>query len=295
MQVVRSPRELQQRADAERKVGRRIALVPTMGALHAGHLSLVSEARKRADRVWLSVFVNPTQFDQEQDFAGYPRELERDLDVCRSQGVDLVYAPAVEDAYPEGCQTWIDVTELSQPLCGRSRVGHFRGVATIVCKLLLSAKPHLVLFGEKDFQQLALLRRMVRDLGFDVEVIGCPTVREPDGLALSSRNQHLGPKARAQAPVLVRALDEAQAAVAAGERSTRVLLERARARIAAAPQARIDYAELCCPDSLEPAPEPLVGPALLALAVHFSPDPDGRGANVRLIDSRLLLAEGLGS
>ena len=165
----------------------------------------------------------------------------------------------------------------------------------IVCKLLLSAKPHLVLFGEKDFQQLALLRRMVRDLGFDVEVIGCPTVREPDGLALSSRNQHLGPKARAQASVLVRALDEAQAAVAAGERSTRVLLERARARIAAAPLARIDYAELCCPDSLEPAPEPLVGPALLALAVHFSPDPDGRGAHVRLIDSRLLLAEGLGS
>ncbi len=232
MQVVSSPRELQLRADAERRGGRRIALVPTMGALHAGHLSLISEARKRADRVWLSVFVNPTQFDQEQDFAGYPRELERDLDVCRSQGVDLVYAPAVEDAYPEGCQTWIDVTELSQPLCGRSRVGHFRGVATIVCKLLLSAKPHLVLFGEKDFQQLALLRRMVRDLGFDVEVIGCPTVREPDGLALSSRNQHLGPKARAQAPVLVRALDEAQAAVAAGERSTRVLLERARARIA---------------------------------------------------------------
>jgi pantoate--beta-alanine ligase len=290
VQVVRLPRELQQCADAERAAGRRIALVPTMGALHAGHLSLVAEARKRADRVWLSVFVNPTQFDQAQDFAGYPRELEQDLEQCRSHGVDLVYAPAVEDAYPEGSQTWVDVSELSQPLCGRSRVGHFRGVTTIVCKLLLAAKPHAVLFGEKDFQQLAVLRRMVRDLGFDVDVVGCPTVREPDGLALSSRNQRLGPKARAQATVLVGALDEAQAAVAAGERSPSRLLERVRAHIAAAPQARIDYAELCSPDSLEPVPEPLAGPALLALAVHFSPDPDGQGSDVRLIDSRLLPA-----
>ncbi len=290
MQVVRFSRELQKCADADRAAGRRIALVPTMGDLHAGHLSLVAEARKRADRVWLSVFVNPTQFDEAQDFAGYPRELERDLEKCRSHGVDLVYAPAVEDAYPEGSQTWVDVTELSQPLCGRSRVGHFRGVATIVCKLLLAAKPHAVLFGEKDFQQLAVLRRMVRDLGFDVDVVGCPTVREPDGLALSSRNQRLGPKARAQATVLVRALDEAQAAVAAGERSPSRLLERVRAHVSAAPQARIDYAELCSPDSLEPIPEPLAGPALLALAVHFSPDPDGRGCDVRLIDSRLLLA-----
>jgi pantoate--beta-alanine ligase len=290
VQVVRLPRELQQCADAERAAGRRIALVPTMGALHAGHLSLVAEARKRADRVWLSVFVNPTQFDQAQDFAGYPRELEQDLEQCRSHGVDLVYAPAVEDAYPEGSQTWVDVSELSQPLCGRSRVGHFRGVTTIVCKLLLAAKPHAVLFGEKDFQQLAVLRRMVRDLGFDVDVVGCPTVREPDGLALSSRNQRLGPKARAQATVLVGALDEAQAAVAAGERSPSRLLERVRAHIAAAPQARVDYAELCSPDSLEPVPEPLAGPALLALAVHFSPDPDGQGSDVRLIDSRLLPA-----
>ena len=289
MQVVSIPRELQLRSDAERRAGRRIALVPTMGALHAGHLSLISEARKRADRVWLSVFVNPTQFEDAQDFTRYPRDLERDLDHCRSQGVDLVYTPNVEDSYPEGSQTWVEVTELSRPLCGESRAGHFRGVTTIVCKLLLAAKPHVVVFGEKDFQQLAVLRRMVRDLGIDVEVVGSPTVREPDGLALSSRNRRLGPQARAQALVLVRALDEAEAAVAAGERTKSALLARVRARISAAPQARIDYAELRCPGSLDPAPDELSGPALLALAVSFSPDPDGRGANVRLIDNRVLL------
>ncbi len=288
MRVVETPGELQACADAERAAGRRIALVPTMGALHAGHLSLVAQARERADVVWLSVFVNPTQFGEARDFEGYPRELERDLERCREHGVDLVYAPSAECIYPEGSQTWVDVVELTRPLCGQSRPGHFRGVTTIVCKLLLAAKPHAIVFGEKDFQQVAVIRRMVRDLGFDVEVIACPTVREPDGLALSSRNQRLGPQARKQALVLVRALDEAEAAFAAGERDAEVLLARVRAQIAKAPQAELDYAELRHPDSLEVAATALTAPVLLALAVDFSRDRDGRGADVRLIDNRVL-------
>ncbi|MFP8875127.1 MAG: pantoate--beta-alanine ligase, partial [Myxococcota bacterium] len=207
---MRRPRQLQARADAERAKGHRIALVPTMGALHRGHLSLVEVARRHADRVWVSIFVNPTQFNENSDFESYPRDDARDLATCRAAGVDLVYLPRVEDLYPEGAQTWVDVTELATPLCGAARPGHFRGVGTVVSKLLLAAKPHVAVFGEKDFQQLAVLRRLVRDLGFDVEVLGAPTVREDDGLALSSRNVHLGPVARCQATALVRALDLAE-------------------------------------------------------------------------------------
>ena len=287
--IIESRRELQLRADAERAAGQRLALVPTMGALHAGHLSLVSEGRKRADLVWVSIFVNPTQFDEADDFEGYPRELEGDLELCRESGVDLVYAPRVEDVYPQGAQTSVDVEELTKPLCGASRLGHFRGVTTVVSKLLLAAKPHVVVFGQKDFQQVAVIRRMVRDLGFDVDVVAAPTVREPDGVALSSRNVRLGPKARRNAVGLVRALDAAEGAVASGERASAPLLERARAELEAVARSRIDYAELRDPETLELAPDRLSGPTLLALAVVFEPDEDGQGAAVRLIDNRLLL------
>jgi pantoate--beta-alanine ligase len=289
MQVVESRQELQRLADAERARGQRIALVPTMGALHSGHLSLVDEARKHADQVWVSIFVNPTQFNEAEDFEGYPREMERDLEVCSQAGVDLVYAPRVEEVYPDGAQTWVDVEKLAQPLCGASRPGHFRGVTTVVSKLFLAAKPHVAVFGQKDFQQVAVIRRMARDLGFDVEVIGAKIVREPDGLALSSRNVRLGPEARKQAPVIVRGLDAAEAAVADGERSREVLLAIVRGEIANAPQASLDYAELRDPDSLETAPDRLSGCTLLAIAVHFASDPSGEGADVRLIDNRLLL------
>ncbi len=291
MRVIRTPRELQLHSDAERASGQRIALVPTMGGLHAGHVSLVSEARKHGDRVWVSVFVNPTQFNDAGDFEGYPRELERDLELCRAEGVDVVYVPDVEDMYPEGAQTWVDVAELTQSLCGASRPGHFRGVTTVVCKLFLAAKPHVAVFGQKDFQQLAVIRRMTRDLGFDVEVIGGPTVREPDGLALSSRNVRLGPEARRQALVLVRALDAAETLVASGERVAAVILGHVREALGGASLATIDYAELRDPETLDLAPERLSGPSLLALAVHFARDPDGRGAEVRLIDNRLLLSD----
>jgi pantoate--beta-alanine ligase len=286
MRVVEKVRELQALADAERAAGRRIALVPTMGALHAGHVSLFGLARQRADLVWVSIFVNPTQFDEAQDLARYPRTLAADLERCREAGADLVFAPAAEELYPEGAQTWVEVVELARGLCGASRPGHFRGVATVVTKLLLAAKPHVAVFGEKDYQQLALVRRLVRDLCLDVEIAGAPIVREADGLALSSRNANLDPEARREAPCLSRALDAAERALAAGETRSAELLRVAAGELARARRAEVDYAELRDPETLEPAPARLAGPALLALAVRFQAP--GGGAGVRLIDNRVL-------
>jgi pantoate--beta-alanine ligase len=275
---------LQAHSDAERAAGHRIALVPTMGALHAGHASLVKIARQRADRVWVSIFVNPTQFDDPRDLAAYPRTFEADLAICRDAGVDLVFAPTASEMYPEGAQTFVEVGALAVPLCGASRPGHFRGVATVVTKLLCAAKPHVAVFGEKDFQQLAVIRQLVRDLRLDVEIVGAPTVREPDGLALSSRNRRLDADARRQAVALVRALDAAESAVAAGERDRECLLAVVREQIALAPRARIDYAELRDAHSLALAPERLAAPTVLALAVFM----DGGPQPVRLIDNRVL-------
>jgi len=288
MRIIETVAELQLLADAERAAGRRIALVPTMGALHAGHLSLVDEARKRADRVWVSIFVNPTQFNDAKDLSSYPRTLEADLEACEVAGVDAVFLPDAGAMYPRDSQTWVEVTELALPLCGRARPGHFRGVTTIVSKLLLAAKPHVAVFGEKDYQQLAVIRRMVRDLSFDVEVAGAPTLREADGLAMSSRNENLDPEARRQAPAVVRALDAAESALAAGESDRDRLLGLAAREIAKAPLASIDYAELRDPDSLAPAPATLEKPVLLALAVFFEPGDPAAGTRVRLIDNRVL-------
>jgi pantoate--beta-alanine ligase len=290
MQVIRSIRELQARADTERAAGRRLALVPTMGALHAGHVSLIEVAREHADQVWVSIFVNPTQFDDPADLEAYPRTWESDLEACRAAGVAVVFAPVAREMYPEGADTAVEVGELSKPLCGAARAGHFRGVTTVVTKLLLAAKPHAAVFGQKDFQQLAVIRRMVRDLNLDVEIIGGPTVREADGLALSSRNRRLDPEARRQALVLSRALDTAEDAVAAGERDGERLLALVREEIAKAPRARIDYAELRDPDSLARAPGLLKEPTLLALAVFLDPTPvePPAGEGVRLIDNRVL-------
>jgi len=287
MRLVLHLRELHALADAERAAGRRIALVPTMGALHAGHASLCELARRHADRVWVSIFVNPAQFDDPGDLERYPRDLAGDLERCRRAGVDLVFAPDVAELYPPGAQTWVEVGELSRGLCGASRPGHFRGVATVVAKLLLAAKPHVAVFGAKDFQQLAVVRRLARDLCLDVEIVGAPIVREADGLALSSRNARLDPRSRREALCLSRALDAAERAVAAGERSTARLLALARSELAGARGAELDYAELRDPETLAPAGEALVGPALLALAVRFrTPD-----AAVRLIDNRVLVPE----
>ena len=290
MKLLRTIAELRAYSDAERAAGRRMALVPTMGALHAGHISLVDEGRRRADSVVVTIFVNPTQFAPGEDFDAYPRGLEIDLEKCREAGVSAVFAPGAEEMYPDGAEggkTWVEVEDLSAPLCGASRPHFFRGVATVVTKLLVIARPHVAVFGEKDYQQLQIVKRLARDLLLDVEIIGAPIHREPDGLAMSSRNVYLDASMRAEALVLSRALAAADAAFRHGERSREALLERAYKEIEAAPHAEIDYVELRDPESLEAAPATLLGPAVMALAVHF-PQRRGSEDRVRLIDNRVL-------
>jgi pantoate--beta-alanine ligase len=288
MQIIESRESLQAWSDGERAAGRRVALVPTMGALHAGHLSLVREARKRADRVVISIFVNPTQFNESSDFEGYPRVMEADLAACRAAEVDVVWTPKTEELYPDGSATWVDVDRLTEPLCGSNRPGHFRGVTTIVTKLFLAARPHVAVFGEKDYQQLAVIRRMTADLGFGIEIASGETIRESDGLALSSRNVRLGPCARGQAVKISQSLARASSMIADGERGHATILEAVRKELGKAGQATIDYADLRDPQTLEIAPETLDGPTLLAIALQFEPDANGEGAAVRLIDNRLL-------
>jgi pantoate--beta-alanine ligase len=285
--VIERVAELQACSDAERARGRRVALVPTMGALHAGHLRLVDEARRRASCVIVSIFVNPTQFGPGEDLERYPRTWEQDLAACARAGADVVFAPEPGEMYPEGDQTRVEVSELTRPLCGAARPGHFTGVTTVVTKLLIAARPDCAIFGEKDFQQLAAVRRLARDLRFDTEIVGVPIVREPDGLALSSRNLLLAPEHRNEALALVRALGAAQAAVAAGEQSTVRLLGLVELELQKAPHACVDYAELRDPETLEPAPATLAAATLLALAVRFPARGDAAGS-VRLIDNRVL-------
>ena len=286
MDLLRSVQELRALSDGARAAGRRVALVPTMGALHDGHLALVAIARQRADVVLVSIFVNPTQFGPSEDLASYPRTLDADLARCRDAGVDAVFAPAANELYPAGAQTFVEVAELAKPLCGGSRPHFFRGVDTVVAKLLVAARPHVAVFGEKDYQQLQVVRRLARDLLLDVEIVGAPIVREPDGLAMSSRNVYLDEAMRGEALALVRALDAAEAAVAAGERSPAVLIETVRKQVDRAPHAGIDYAQLRDPETLADVTT-VAGAVLLALAVRF-PAPRAASGEVRLIDNRVL-------
>lgn len=228
MLCVQSVSELRARLAVWRKNGEGIALVPTMGNLHAGHLSLVEEARQRAKRVVVSIFVNPLQFGPHEDYARYPRTPEEDRRKLLEFGVDALFSPTVEEMYPRGLErsAFVEVPTLSEILCGASRPAHFRGVATVVAKLFNLVQPDVAVFGEKDYQQLLLVKRMVADLNFPVEIIGAPTVREPDGLAMSSRNQYLSHEERLRAPWLYRALCEARAAILAGERDFKALSER---------------------------------------------------------------------
>jgi len=260
--------------------GLRVALVPTMGALHDGHLSLIQLARRHADRVVASVFVNPVQFDRADDFARYPRDLERDGALLAGAGADVLFAPDVSEIYPSDAQTFVTVEKLSQPLCGAHRPGHFRGVATVVLKLFTIVQPQVAVFGEKDYQQLAVIRRMVRDLFLDVDVVGAPIVREADALAMSSRNRHLDAAGRAAARCLAAALDAVEAQVAAGERDGAALVAAASAAIANEPLARVEYVSLVDPDTLAPVTT-LDERALVALAVWV--------ASTRLIDNRVLV------
>ena len=267
--VLRTVDEVKAWAAGLRREGRRLALVPTMGYLHEGHLSLMREGRQRADVVATSIFVNPTQFGPKEDLSRYPRDFEGDLAKCASAGVDAVFAPTEPGAmYPPGYQTYVEVTDVSQGLCGARRPGHFRGVATVVTVLLSLVRPDIALFGQKDGQQTLVIKRLVRDLGLGVDVRVVPTVREPDGLAMSSRNRYLGPDERAAAPVLSRALQAAADAHRMGERDAGALRRLMREVLAAEPLATPDYVSVADEATLDEL-DTIDRPALLSLAVRF--------------------------
>jgi pantoate--beta-alanine ligase len=250
-QVLRSVAEVKQWAEDLRRAGRRLALVPTMGFLHEGHLSLMREGRHRADGVATSIFVNPTQFGPKEDLARYPKDFEGDLARCASAGVDVVFAPEPGAMYPPGYQTYVEVMEVSKGLCGERRPGHFRGVATIVTQLLALFRPDVALFGEKDYQQLQVIKALNRDLHLGAEIVGMPTVREPDGLAMSSRNAYLSPEERKRALAISRGLGAAQALARAGTSEASALTEAVRRELRAA-DLREDYVELVDAGRLTP-------------------------------------------
>ena len=268
-ELITDPAAWQARCFAARDRGARITLVTTMGFLHDGHVSLLREARARADAggrrglALATIFVNPTQFGPNEDLSRYPRDLEGDLAKCAAAGIDWVLAPSDPRAmFPPDHQTWVTVERASEGLCGASRPGHFRGVATVVAKLFNLTRPHVALFGEKDFQQLAVIRAMARDLAMGVEIVGMPIVREPDGLARSSRNSYLSPDARTRALALSRALREAAEAAGRGERDAAALRARARERLTEA-GVRVDYVEIVHPDTLAPVARADAGSVML--------------------------------
>jgi pantoate--beta-alanine ligase len=276
MKVVKSVAGMKALAREWKKEGRTVGFVPTMGYLHAGHLSLVRESKKRAGVTVVSIFVNPAQFGPHEDFKKYPRDLGKDSAYLKEAGVDCLFYPAAADIYPPGYRTYVEVQGLQDRLCGKSRPGHFRGVATVVLKLFNIVGPDLAFFGAKDAQQVKIIERMAADLDLAVEVVTCSLVREPDGLALSSRNAYLGPEERRAALVLSRSLRWAERAVAAGERDAANLVAGIRSAIEAEPLARVDYVEAVDPDSLEPVAE-VRGGVLVALAVFIG--------STRLIDN----------
>ena len=282
MEIFTNLRALQNRCSDERAAGRKIAFVPTMGYLHEGHLSLLREGRQRGDLLVLSIFVNPTQFGVGEDLDSYPRDLGRDVDLARSAGTDLIFAPEAADMYPAGYATFVDVAGLGDRLCGASRPGHFRGVTTVVSKLFLLVQPHVALFGQKDFQQLAIIRQMTRDLNLPVEIVGMPIVREADGLAMSSRNVNLSPAQRQQALALSDALRKAQALVRAGETSVAAVLQAAGERITREPEARLDYIQVCHQTTLAEM-STITADSMLLLAVRIG--------STRLIDNGPLIAQ----
>ena len=281
MEIINDIRRMQKICLDLRREGRRIAFVPTMGFLHPGHLSLLAEGRERSDVLVLSIFVNPTQFGANEDLEAYPRDFERDAALAREAGVDLLFHPLPAAIYPPGYATYVDVEGLTGTLCGASRPGHFRGVTTVVTKLFSIVQPHLALFGQKDFQQLAVIRRMTLDLNLPVEIVGMPIVREADGLAMSSRNVYLTPDQRRQALVLSRALAKARQLAAAGMGEAGAILEKLRAMIEAQPAARLDYLQVCHQLTLQEQ-ERVDADSVLLMAVFIG--------QTRLIDNGFLLS-----
>ncbi|MGA2648994.1 MAG: pantoate--beta-alanine ligase [Terracidiphilus sp.] len=279
MEILRSVAELRAWSRAQRGAGRSVGLVPTMGALHAGHASLIRAAASGCDAVVVSIFVNPTQFGPNEDFGRYPRTFEADCLLAEAEGADVVFAPSVEELYPGGAATFVEVEGLSSRLDGASRPGHFRGVATVVAKLFIAAEPDRAFFGQKDAAQVAVLRQMTGDLLLPVEIVVCPIVREGDGLALSSRNIYLGAEERAQALVLSRAVREVEALVGSGERRADMLLDAVRGIFSEVPEVRVDYIALVDWGTLLPAEVAAAG-TLFAVAAWV-------GAT-RLIDNAIL-------
>lgn len=278
MEIITEAKEMQRRVADLRREGKSIGFVPTMGALHEGHLSLMRKARGDNDIVVVSIFVNPTQFGPGEDFERYPRDLDRDKELTERVGVDIIFTPTLDEIYSQHHSTFVEVEGLSEGLCGRNRPGHFRGVATIVAKFFNITRPHRAYFGQKDYQQALIIKRMIENLNFDIELVLLPIIREEDGLALSSRNTYLSPEEREQALVLNRSLKKAQELLGGGERESRAILSQMREMISKEDLARIDYLGIYHPDTLEEM-ETIDKEALVALAVRIG--------ETRLIDNIL--------
>ncbi len=278
MRVITKLDEMKRFSSGARGEGKSLVVVPTMGALHRGHAELLKIGKASGDVLILTIFVNPAQFAPEEDFRAYPRDMERDLKAAESGGVDVVFNPSAEEMYGEGYETYVEVQGLSKKLCGLSRPGHFRGVATVVLKLFNITTPHKAIFGKKDFQQLVIIKRMVRDLNLDVEIIGAETVREPDGVAVSSRNAYLSEEERRAAAAIPRALEEARKAAAGGDAGSAAIVRRVTETLKAGGLTEPEYVKVCDPVTLEDVDsiEPGKG-ALIALAV--------RVGHARLIDN----------
>jgi pantoate--beta-alanine ligase len=280
VEIIALPADMQRWSETARQRGQTIAFVPTMGFLHEGHLSLMREGRRRASLLASSLFVNPTQFGPNEDFSSYPRDFEQDCALMREVPVDVLFAPAPEVMYTAGSQTWVEVTEMTKGLCGTHRPGHFRGVTTVVAKLFNIVKPHFALFGEKDYQQLRTIERMVQDLNFDVEIVPVPTVREPDGLAMSSRNAYLSPDHRKKALALSSALRAAGAVFKAGVREPQQLVHAARVPLEETPEVQVEYVEAVDAKTLERVAR-IERPVVVAIAARLG--------TTRLIDNMVFV------
>jgi pantoate--beta-alanine ligase len=280
MEVIESISEMKNLAKEWKGQGLSIGFVPTMGYLHEGHLALVRRAKELSDRVVVSIFVNPIQFAPGEDYQRYPRDLERDKALLEKEEVDVLFSPKVEEMYPPGFQTYVEVKELSSGLCGKYRPGHFIGVATVVLKLFNIVQPDIAVFGEKDYQQLKVIQRMVQDLNLDVKIISHPTVREEDGLAMSSRNTYLSPEERKSAIALYKALNLAEELINQGERRVATLKEKLKEFIESFPYTKVQYIEFVHPETLKEV-ERVDEPTLLALAVFVG--------KARLIDNKIIV------
>jgi pantoate--beta-alanine ligase len=277
MKVAKTIKSVRAAVKAARKAGKAIGLVPTMGALHRGHVSLIERSSKHGDFVVVSIFVNPTQFGPKEDLAKYPRPLREDLRICKDNGVDVVFVPGVKEMYRQEGLTWVNVDKISEPLCGRFRPGHFRGVATVCAKLFNIVQPDIAYFGQKDAQQLAVIRRMVAGLNFPLKIVGCPTVREADGLALSSRNMYLSPQQRKDATCIYRSLKIAREMIEAGRTNPKTITAKIRKIITAAKSlSGIDYISIVDAETLQDVNR-VTGRVLIAIAARFG--------STRLIDN----------